>query len=296
MTRPTYTVIIPHYNTPRLLQRCLLSIPDNEDVQVIVVDDNSSPEKVDFNNFPGMQRKYTQTIFNKDSHGAGHARNMALPQATGKWLLFADADDFYTEEAWNLFDKYIDSDADIIYFGITSVDSDTMQPTDRYKKYGRYIEAYTSQPTEDNENLLRYRHDVPWGKMIRHELITRNQISFGETRYCNDTLFSCRSALAASSICVEPLPAYCVTDLSSSLTKQQSADAIKIRYSVICQKNALLRASGKAAYQTPILFYLRHAWHISPCLVMELIQTGNTYHNPWLHEIKRWLFQKQDQQ
>ena len=292
MTHPTYTVIIPHYNTSVLLQRCLSSIPDTEDVQVIVVDDNSSPEKVDFNDFPGSKRRYTQIIFNKDSHGAGHARNLALPQATGKWLLFADADDFYTEHAWELFDKYADSSADIIYFGITSVDSDTMQPTDRYKKYGQYIEAYVSQPTDKNENLLRYRHDVPWGKMIRHELVTHNQITFGETRYCNDTLFSCRSALAAASVLVEPLPAYCVTDLSTSLTKQQSAEAIKIRFGVICQKNVLLRSHGKATYQTPILFYLRQAWHISPRLVMELIQIGNTYHTPWLYEIKRWLTAK----
>ena len=289
MITPTYSIIIPHYNTPQLLERCLASIPDKEDMQVIVVDDNSSPQKVDFAHFPGTERKHTQVIFNKDSHGAGHARNLALPHATGKWLLFADADDFYTAEAWKLFEQYVASEADIIYFGITSVDSDTMQPTDRYKRYGQFVDAYATHPTEENENWLRYRHDVPWGKMIRHELVTRNQISFGETRYCNDTLFSCRCALAAASILVEPKAAYCVTDMGSSLTKQQSAEAVKIRFGVLCEKNMILRAHNKADYQTPILFYLRQAWQISPKLVLELIHIGNSYHCPWLHHIKRWL-------
>ena len=36
-----YSIIIPHKNIPNLLQRCLDSIPNREDVQIIVVDDNS---------------------------------------------------------------------------------------------------------------------------------------------------------------------------------------------------------------------------------------------------------------
>ena len=35
------TVIIPHFSIPDLLARCLDSIPQRDDVQVIVVDDHS---------------------------------------------------------------------------------------------------------------------------------------------------------------------------------------------------------------------------------------------------------------
>jgi len=284
-----YSVIIPHYNSPDLLVRCLASIPDIEDIQVIVVDDNSSPEKVDFAHFPGMERKHTQIIYNKESHGAGHARNLALPHAKGKWLLFADADDFYTPDAWRLFEQYFDSPADIIYFGITSVDSDTMQPTERYKVYDRYIQAYASSQTEEDANWLRYRHDVPWGKMIRHDLVRANGIVFGESRYCNDTLFSCRCALAAKSIAVESKAAYCVTDTQTSLTKQQSPQAIQIRFEVICQKNQLLKANRLDRYQMPILFYLRQALSVSPLLFGKMIVIGTKYRCSWFREIKRWV-------
>ena len=37
---PQFSIIIPHYNIPDLLMRCLESIPVSEDIQVIVVDDN----------------------------------------------------------------------------------------------------------------------------------------------------------------------------------------------------------------------------------------------------------------
>ena len=38
---PTFSIIIPHKDIPDLLMRCLRSIPVSEDIQVIVVDDNS---------------------------------------------------------------------------------------------------------------------------------------------------------------------------------------------------------------------------------------------------------------
>jgi glycosyltransferase involved in cell wall biosynthesis len=46
-----YTIIIPHKNIPHLLQRCLDSIPRRNDLQIIVVDDNSDEDIVDFCGF-----------------------------------------------------------------------------------------------------------------------------------------------------------------------------------------------------------------------------------------------------
>lgn len=46
-----YSIIIPHKDIPCLLQRCLDSIPPRDDVQIIVADDDSSPDVVDFAHF-----------------------------------------------------------------------------------------------------------------------------------------------------------------------------------------------------------------------------------------------------
>ncbi|MFS2381396.1 glycosyltransferase, partial [Phocaeicola vulgatus] len=53
MTKNTsyhYSIIIPHKNTPRLLERCLYSIPTWDEIQIIIIDDNSNSESVDFSN------------------------------------------------------------------------------------------------------------------------------------------------------------------------------------------------------------------------------------------------------
>ena len=61
-----YSIIIPHKNSPLLLERCLESIPIRDDLQIIIVDDNSDPEVVNFSKFPGLDRLNTEVYFTKD--------------------------------------------------------------------------------------------------------------------------------------------------------------------------------------------------------------------------------------
>ncbi len=51
-----WSIIVPHHNIPQLLERCLDSIPERDDIQIIVIDDNSDPTIVDFNMFPGINQ------------------------------------------------------------------------------------------------------------------------------------------------------------------------------------------------------------------------------------------------
>ena len=116
-----YSIIIPHKNIPDLLQRCLESIPRREDVQIIVVDDNSDSGKVDFGHFPGIGELCVEVYFTKEGRGAGYARNIGLKYARGKWLLFADADDFYNTDFLSVLDEYCHQDIDILYFATNGI-------------------------------------------------------------------------------------------------------------------------------------------------------------------------------
>ena len=75
-----YSIIIPHKNTPDLLKRCINSIPVRKDLEIIIVDDNSSEKFVDFDNFPGLHRENTTVIFNKEGKGAGNEHQRRRPQ------------------------------------------------------------------------------------------------------------------------------------------------------------------------------------------------------------------------
>ena len=114
--QPLVTFIIPHKNCPKLLNRCLDSIPRRDDVEILVVDDNSSPEIVDWNTFQFTNPKCITLIKDHTGKGAGHARNIGIEKAHGKWLLFADADDYYKDGFFDTILKYKDSDLNVIYF------------------------------------------------------------------------------------------------------------------------------------------------------------------------------------
>ena len=91
-----YSIIIPHYDIPDLLVRCLKSIPVREDVQVIVVDDYSPGNEEYAARYPELTRPFVEFYTTASHGGAGCARNVGLQHARGRWLAFADADDFWS--------------------------------------------------------------------------------------------------------------------------------------------------------------------------------------------------------
>lgn len=287
--QPLYSIIIPHYNSPELLIRCLTSIPDCEEVQVIVIDDNSSSNIVDFSHFPGTERKYTTLLFNKNNKGAGHARNLGLAQAQGKWLIFADADDYFLPAMWEIIAQYNNSTYDIIYLGINSVDSDTLRPISRCQYINDVLNTAKNNPTQENLDTLRIRHIVPWGKIIRKSLVQNNHILFEETKYSNDVIFSTYVALFSNTICINTTQCYCVTSRQGNLTSATTAEALCIRFEVAVKRNQILRQHNYKQYQTPIATYLYLALRINPKTFFQLIRIGIHYRANFFKGCQRWI-------
>jgi glycosyltransferase involved in cell wall biosynthesis len=135
MDKPLFSIIIPHYDIPDLLMRCLKSIPVSEDIQVIVVDDNSADADTYLDTYPELSRPYLEFIRTKTGGGAGYARNVGLEHAKGKWLLFADADDFYVDDMYDIISMHVKSDADVIYFQKQAVYSDNLNRKSHRSSY-----------------------------------------------------------------------------------------------------------------------------------------------------------------
>jgi glycosyltransferase involved in cell wall biosynthesis len=250
----TFSIIIPHKNTPELLRRCLASIPRCEDIQIIIVDDNSDSAKVDFEHFPGLGEAHTEVYLTKEGKGAGYARNIGLNHAKGTWLLFADADDFFTENAFETLFKYIDSSHDIIYFKTRSCYSDTYEPAKRDERFNQFIDDFIKHD-KDAKNMMRYKWQVPWGKMIKRELLIRKNIKFDEVIASNDAMFSLLIGNFAASIGGINHILYCVTVNRGSLTNSMSRDILMSRYTVSLRCNEFRRQHGVEKYQSSIVLY-----------------------------------------
>lgn len=254
----TYSIIIPHKNIPKLLQRCLDSIPRREDTQIIVVDDNSDPAKVDFTHFPDLSDPSVEVYFDKSGKGAGRARNIGLEHAKGKWLVFADADDYFYPNAFDVIDEKIaEADYDIIYFYCNSRDGETGELIeDRVSTIKQGIE-------EKNYDLLRYRSYVPWGKVVNSNLINSYGIKFDEVEVSNDVMFSALVGYYSKKIGIISQCLYCCTRNQGSLVFTQSITRIKKRLIVARRVNDFLYKKNIVGYHVPteplvILFFPRH--------------------------------------
>ena len=227
-----YTIIIPHKNIPTLLRRCIDSIPLRDDLEIIVVDDNSDCGIVDFDNFPGQERADTTVILDKKGGGAGHARNIALERARGKWLVFADADDFFMPCFGEILDEYVDCEADVVYFKACSVNSETLEPASRTAWQNSMVDDFLSGKKK-GELRLRYKRQVAWSKLFKAEIVNRYGIKFDETYKNNDVTFVYLAAFHARKVAASNREMYCATFRDSSITYNRQSNRDDVRRGVI---------------------------------------------------------------
>ena len=254
-----YTFIIPHYNIPLLLKRCLASIPRRNDIQIIIVDDNSDSGKVDFANFPGLGEQCVEVYFTKEGKGAGYARNIGLKHAKGKWLLFADSDDFYNEGFLEILDKYRQDDFDILFFSANSVDSNTLLPARRVPGIEKYCEMYDKVDLR-SADFIKYKLQAPWNKMFMRGFIEKYNIVFDEIVKGNDITFSFCASYLCRSFMVDISRLYCVTYRADSMTFAKRP--VESYYCDITNQfriNAFFRYIGRKEWARPVFIneYMR---------------------------------------
>ena len=88
------SIIIPVYNGSLLIERCLNSVFNQKgdfDLELIVVDDGSTDNTLE------LVESYGEAvvIIKQKNQGPAAARNKGIERATGKYLAFLDADDYW---------------------------------------------------------------------------------------------------------------------------------------------------------------------------------------------------------
>ena len=241
-----YSIIIPHKNTPDLLQRCLDSIPIRDDIQVIVIDDNSDVDKVDFEFFPRWKGNHYEYYLTKEGKGAGYARNVGLQHAVGKWLVFADADDFFTDDLHGLMDETVGAEEDLVYFDYKNVLSEDISKEVEARTWYRACFFDYLKGKEGSEEKLRTSVVVPWCKLIKRDLVESHSVRFEEVKWGNDVFFSTLIAIKARKISFNKIVAYVLTERKDSLASDfiKSMKELKIRLMEAVKSDELFKANG----------------------------------------------------
>lgn len=207
------TIIIPHYNVPDLLEKLIKSIPDSREIQVIVVDDNSDKQKEKLVRVEALYKERVEFYINSTGiKSAGSCRNIGLEHAKGKWILFADADDYFLPNMYDVVKSYFETNYDIIFFTPTSVVVETGEVSNRHLKCERVIRNYLRIPSEVNAIALKaVQTEQPWSKLIRRELIEKYNVRFSQSLHWNDILFSTIIGYHSKEIYASEEKIYCIT-------------------------------------------------------------------------------------
>lgn len=243
MEKYNYSIIIPHYNIPNLLKRLISTLPQRDDVQVIVVDDCSNAYLEEYEILK-KENTWIEWYSTGINGGGGKARNIGLKYAKGEFVIFADADDFFLPNLNDILNSYKNNNKyDLIFFNSISVDSDSLNIGIRGKNWNnlnnREIIPY-----------LKFMFGEPWCKLIKLSLIRENKIEFDELPIHNDTCFSYMVGYHAKKPLLDSHAIYCVTERKGSVSKEITKDNLKIRTEVFLKKNKFLKDNGIKLYDS----------------------------------------------
>lgn len=170
-------IIIPTYNVERYIKECIDSVLRQKTkfrYKIVVVDDGSTDHTRDILN---LYSKEAQVIY-QENGGVASARNTALKNIIGNYVMFIDGDDILQEGAIeDLMRKAIDYDADI-------VEGSSRLVADDGKVYGSVI----YEESKDAQQTVSSLRGQPWGKVIRAELF--QNIKYPEKYDFEDSIFA----------------------------------------------------------------------------------------------------------
>lgn len=120
MQTPWMSIVIPVYNAELFLERCLNSILEQtyKDFEVILVDDGSSDSTcLICSRYASADNRIR--YYRKDNRGPLHSRIYGSKLATGNYITFCDADDYYTaRDAFSrIYDELRDGTYSVLQFG-----------------------------------------------------------------------------------------------------------------------------------------------------------------------------------
>lgn len=213
MSPINYSFIIPHKDSPQYLNRLLNTIPRRDDIEIIVVDDGSNPAIVDWNFFKFDNDRCVSKILSPKNGGGGYARNLGIKEARGKWLLFPDADDYYSDDFIETLDKYVESDYDVVYFSFKVINEEGGHESSKIEDYNKDAANGLISP-----DWVKYKIYAPWCKMVNHDFIRKYDIRFEEVSFANDRFFTFQLGYFASNIHIETSKLYYYIYYKKSVT------------------------------------------------------------------------------
>lgn len=230
--RPLISVVVPTHNRPDVLQRALESVASQteQDVEVIVVDDGSTPEHAPAIDAAIGQLGSRCRLVRRPSEGVRHgpdfARNSGVEAARGQYVTFLDDDDYWCDHRHlEVAARCLRARPDVDYYVASqrAMLEDTIVVPEWMPELGK--RARKRQPIIDGVFEV-CRKDLLWGggigfahvniSIVRRELVQQIGGFWGDAGYEGDLNFFLRVVDQAQTF------AHCPTVVSVNTVREPS--------------------------------------------------------------------------
>lgn len=185
-----FSIIIPVYNCENYIERCLLSVTQQEvsGVEILVIDDGSTDRTKDI--ILDLQKKDTRIkYFFQKNGGVSSARNLGLEKASGEYIMFLDGDDRLPQGlVAKLLNVIIEENFDLLILDYLYVFTKAKKKSNIFQnleikniKYMDKKQVIFSTLTSDELNFLG-------AKLYKSQIIKENKLKFDVTKETGEDL------------------------------------------------------------------------------------------------------------
>jgi glycosyltransferase involved in cell wall biosynthesis len=215
------SVIIPVYNTEKLLERCLESVVGQtlSDIEIICVDDGSTDGSGALLD-SWAERDSRIRVIHQQNGRQGKARNAAMRIATGEYIGMIDSDDYIPSDYFErLYAAATAADADMAICGIVK----------QKRTLNRTVLAFEHEEVATTvTEKLRLAHCPPEfhpvNKLYRRAMLDRLSLRFAEGVQYEDVMFVTRALVGSNRLVSVPgVHYFYVLNPTSTVKSRQTA-------------------------------------------------------------------------
>lgn len=188
MNLPKVSIIVPVYNAEKYLRQCILNLVKQtyEEIEIICIDDGSEDNSLTILK-ELKQFDNRLIVFHQENKGVSAARNVGLREASGKYIMCCDADDFYDKNAVELCIKECLSHQ---YCDAVFYNARILEPNGNFH-LAIYGDQYNNIPRSIQCDTSEYLgiFTTVWGGMLSIDIIRQYNITFREEHIYEDWEF-----------------------------------------------------------------------------------------------------------
>lgn len=277
MQAPAFSIVVPAYNEERYLSSCVESLQNQtlKDIEIVIVDDGSTDKTGQIADWYARQDSRIRVV-HKQNAGLGPARNTGMSCAHGKYIGFADSDDWAEPEMFEkLYARAEQTQADMVFTGVKTVRRGLV--TEVHEQFD------VDHVLSDDQSLFEYRRhyygfgrtrsemkQIPgyvWDGGFKRSFIEQHQLQF-QNVLSEDEVFLISAFQVAKTVAFIPGTLYCYRrDDQASITNSFKPKDVQSFFANMRAIRRLIDNEPGVYKQESMTRWYRHVIDLSRALV-----------------------------